>query len=742
MFEFFLNYPKMVFEQGEVIFAREWPIWIAFTVFVSVALIITGIIIFKRKALAFWQLAVIWVLQLGMIAVLLGIIWQPAIVTEQLRAGDNVVALMLDTSGSMNYSEGDATRMQQALSVVNGDAIDKLGDQYSVQRFLFSGDAGMVETFEPLPPPATTTRLGDSVLQVLGMSRTTALGAVVVVSDGADNAGALTQDQLAEISAYGVPVHTIGIGRDRIAEDLELQEVTMPGQTLPGTVLSARVAVRHDDAGIARIKVYDGENLVTTQEIPLQPDTNVTTAWIDVPVSAAGYRALKFSLDPRPGEQIMENNTRTRVVEVKEEKYRILYIEGEPRWEYKFIRRAMDKDPSVELVSLLRVSQNKFYRQGIDTPDELEAGFPLGKADLFKYHALLIGSIEAPVFTAEQQAMIRDFVSERGGSLLMLAGPNGLGKGAWGNSLINEVLPAKIPASDSKFVRKQVRVVLTPAGLHTAMLKLNEDPVENNRLWKELPEIADYQTIGALRPATTSLVNIVVDGKQQPLLVTQPYGKGQSYILATGGTWRWQMQLPVKDQSHETFWRQVLRELVINSPTRFRLSTQVIADTVKIRAEILDDTFMPERDLRLTAIISPESGEAMTMDLHPSTEYPGLLAGEFVADRSGLYTIEAISRRNDEPVDSMRIAVHHDSGKSEFYSLRRNQSLLDQLAAATGGRNWSAEDIDELAEAIRYSPAGITERNIRPLWDAPAIFLLLLILKSMEWLLRRRWRTI
>jgi hypothetical protein len=119
-----------------------------------------------------------------------------------------------------------------------------------------------------------------------------------------------------------------------------------------------------------------------------------------------------------------------------------------------------------------------------------------------------------------------------------------------------------------------------------------------------------------------------------------------------------------------------------------------------------------------------------------------MLTGEFTGAASGLYTIEAISRRNDEPINAARMAIYHDSGTAESYSLRRNQTLLDALAAATGGSSWAVEDLDDLAEAIRFSPAGLTEREIRPLWDAPVLFLLLFVLKAMEWLLRRRWKTI
>ncbi len=742
MQEFLLKYPQMLFDQGELVFAREWPLWTGYAVLAALAVLVLAMLVWKRRTLVWWKLGAIGLLQTAMVALVLLIFWQPAILTEQLRQGDNVVALMLDTSSSMNYSEGETSRMQQAMSVINGDSIARVGAQYTLQRFVFAADARSVESFDPLPAPTAQSSLGSSVQQVLSMSRASPLGAVVLVSDGADNAGALTQEQLAEIARFGVPVHTIGIGNEWIAEDLELQDITLPGQAMPGTILTARVAIRHDEPGVARLKVYDGEKLITANEIQLQPGTDVTTAWVDVPVSEAGYRDLRFTLDARPGEQITENNTRSRVVEVKEEKYRVLYIEGEPRWEYKFMRRALEKDPSVELVSLLRVSQNKFYRQGIHNEEELAAGFPLDKGELFGFNALIIGSIEAPVFSAEQQQLIHDFVNERGGSLLMLAGPNGLGSGGWGNSKVGELLPVTLPAEDAGFIRSKVRAMLTPAGAQSPMLRLSQDIEENRRLWQELPEIADYQSVGVLKPASTVLLNAQLADGERPLLITQPFGRGQIFVMATGGTWRWQMSLPSEDQRHETFWRQFLREMVINTPGRFRLFTEVSGDDVRINAELLDDNFKPERDLRLTAIVSAADGTSTTLDMQPSAELPGVMTARFKADQSGLYSIEAISRRGDEPVDSARIAVHHDAGTAEFFSLRKNNALLQQLAVATGGRNWALDELDELAQAISYSAAGITEQQLHPLWDAPLLFLLLLLLKAAEWTLRRYWKTI
>ncbi len=627
---------------------------------------------------------------------------------------------------------------------MSDDLLERLANEYTVQRFVFAGQSSPIESFDVLPAPVAETRLADSVLHVLRQARSTPLGAVVLVSDGADNAGALAPNQLAEIEGFGVPIHTIGIGRERIAEDIELEDVLLPDKVLPGTTVSARLTIRHDAEGVARVKVYDGETFVTSKEIPLPgAATTVTTAYIDFALPQPGYRDLRFSLDRLPAERHVSNNARSRVVEVPDDGYRILYIEGEPRWEYKFLRRALEQDPGIRLVSLLRVSPNKFYRQGIDDPDELADGFPLDKAALYKYQALIIGNIEAALFTSEQQAIIRDFVSLRGGSLMLLAGTTGLGAGGWGNSTVSEVLPARLSDANAGFIRERVPAVLTALGAQTPMLKFSEDATDNADLWRQLPAIANYQSIGTLKPAAVTLLQLSIGGRLQPLLVTQRYGRGKSYILATGGTWRWQMSLPVADQRHETFWRQLARGLVATAPQQFELSTASAGDTVTIHAEARNAAFEPETGIDVTAVVSPESGEPLLVELQPSPEQPGVFEGEFTAVEPGLHVIEAIARRGaDEPAVAVRIAMHPETGRAEAFSLRQNRALLEGLAAATGGRYWTLDQLEALPKAIRYSAAGITEQEIRPLWDAPAIFLLLLLLKAVEWLLRRRWRKI
>ncbi len=741
MIEFFFKYPQSVFSDSDFVFASGWPVWVLIAA-LAVALVVIGVTLSRQPGNLGWaKLTGLGFIQLLMFAVVLVVLWQPALVSERLLRGENAVAIMLDTSGSMTFGAEGVTRMEQAQALLTPDSLEDIADIYNILPYGFDGSASGMESFNNLPDPGEATNIGQSLLQTLRQASGASLGAVILVSDGADNSGAVSQSDLNEIAGYGVPVHTVGLGREIIPEDLELTEVALPEKALPGTTLSARVGIRHDQGGIARVKVYDGDTFLTTEEITLGNDQNNTLGFIDIDVEEPGQLDLRFTLDPFTGESNLANNTRTAVVDVEESRYKVLYVEGEPRWEYKFMQRALGDDPSIQLSTLLKVTPNKYYRQGIEDPDELAGGFPDDKATLFEYDALVIGSFNAAELTTEQHEMIRDFVSDRGGSLLMIAGLNGLGLGGWGETAVNDILPSRLDSGESAFIREKAPVSLADSGRLAPMLQFSDSESENDRLWSELPEVADYQQLGPLRPAATTLLTVNVDGREQPLLVSQPYGRGQSFILATGGTWRWQMSLPVDNMQHETFWRQLTRSLVANSPRPFELTSQVESGDIVVRAQVRDPDAEENQGLEISAVVSSENNEVVSLELQPVSGQPGAFEASFTPDSTGLYSVEAISRVDETLVGSSTTAVRFEQGQ-EIFNVRQNRPLLERIANVAGGQYWTPDQWDEITEAISFSTAGITEQQISYLWDAPFFFLLLILLKAAEWLLRRKWRTI
>jgi uncharacterized membrane protein len=741
MYEFFFKYPQQAFADSEFVLASGWPLWLLFALGAVGLILVIGFLAWKRDSMKWWQLGILGLLQAAMVALALFVIWQPALVNERLLPGENAVAVMLDTSASMALTDGETSRMVQAQALLTPEALEELGETYTILPYGFAGGANALPDFSQLPDPGTATILGQSILQTLRQASSSSLGAVILVSDGADNSGAIAQSELNEIIGFGVPIHTVGIGRTAMPEDLELDEVALPNKALAGTTLSARVNIRHDAGGTARVKVYNGDEFLSTHDVELDPEQTSTLALIDIEVPEPGQLDLRFTLDPINGERNLANNSRSRVVDVPEGKYKILYIEGEPRWEYKFMQRALGDDPSIQLSTLLKVTPNKFYRQGIEDPAQLAEGFPTERHELFAYDALIIGSMNVAEFTQEQQEMIRDFVSERGGSLMMIAGLNGLGLGGWGESVVNEVLPSRLSMQDADFIRQKAAVVLTDSGRNAPMLKFSDSDSENTTQWSELPEVADYQKLGPLRPAATTLLEVNIDGNNLPLLVSQPYGRGQSFILATGGTWRWQMSLPLEDLRHETFWRQLARNLVANSPRPFELTATVENENIVVRAELRDPDAEENQGLAITAVASSDTNEVVNLELLPVAGSPGVYQAAFAPASNGLYSVEALSRKDDDVVSSVRTATRFDQGQESF-GVRQNRALLERIAAVTGGQYWTPAEWGDIPEAISYSTAGITQQQISYLWDAPFFFLLLFVLKAAEWLLRRKWRVI
>ena len=744
MFEFLFKYSSTTFENGEFLFAREWPFWILVLATLIAAGVIGYSLMRRRQTLHVAKLAVLGILQVAMVAVMLLLLWQPSLSTQTLRAQENSVAVVVDTSASMSYGEGEASRLQQAVAALNGGVLEDLSDTFEMRIYAFAENSEGIEALEQVPAPGDSTRIGDALVDVLREARSSALGAVVLVSDGADNSETLDAAQLAEISGYGVPIHTVGVGREAIPEDIELESVSMTSQAMAGSRVSAQVSIRHSESGEARLKVYDGDAILASEELELPDGAGLTTHWVDFDIGEAGVKDLQFVLDPIPGERNTVNNAQYRAIQVPEDRRRILYVEGEPRWEYKFIRRALEEDSPIRLASLLRTTPNKFYRQGVESEEELESGFPEDRETLFVYDALIIGSFAAAGLTEEQQESIRDFVSERGGSLLMLGGRRGLGDGGWGNSAVAEVLPAQLPEIDApSFIRVPVPVSLTAEGAESLLTQLDSDPESNEDLWSEMPDIADFQYLGGIKPGAVTLLEANVRGTAQPLLVQQRFGRGSAYILASGGTWRWQMQLPSEDQRHETFWRQILHALASATPRPVDLTAERVfygdEDQITLRAEVRDRSFEPVGDAAVSLSVRRDFAAPTTMTLTPIPGEIGAYEATVQADETGLYQFEATASLGEESLGAAQFAVRRADGVSEHFQIQQNRPLLERLSTLTGGRYFTLGDLDELPEAIQFSEAGIVERELLDLWNMPINFLLLMLLKAGEWVLRLYW---
>jgi uncharacterized membrane protein len=751
MFEFLFKYPPTVFAKGSFVLLGQWPHWALAALLVACAGGLGWVIWQRRRAIAPTmrgpRTAVVWILQSLLVCLLLFLLWQPALSIATLRPQQNIVAVVIDDSRSMSTQEDGHSRKEQVLSTLNSGLLNSLKRNFQVRLYRLGEHVERIEKTEQLNASAPGTHIGDGLKEVLADSATLPIGAVVLMSDGADNSGGIDLETISEIKRQRIPIHTVGFGRERMAHDIELSDVQLPARSLAKSRLQAQVTFHQwgFKGDKARLAVRDAGKVLTSRDIVLQGDGAAQTETVLFSAGDAGVKNLQFTIDALPDEENKNNNALTRVLYVDNATPHVLYIEGEPRWDFKFIRRAVEDDKNISLYTIVRTTQNKILTQRPDDkhPELVSTGFPTKVEDLFDFQGLILGSVEANYFTTAQQDLIQQFVDRRGGGLLFLGGRTALADGGYQKPPFSDLLPVRLPDSKNTFHRDPATAELTPAGRDSLITRIEDNPDANVERWKKLPYMMNFQEAGQPKPGALVLAEMSASGHKLPLLITQKYGRGRTAVFATGGDWRWQMLQPVQDMSHELFWRQLLRWLVSDTPTRVvtSIARPVLYDDgrVHLRAEVRDTTYLPTSDAQVQARIVGPDGGAQSVDLHPDSLEQGVYSADWDAGHAGSYVAEVSATRGQQELGRDVLTFRREDGVAENFHLEQNRDLLEKLSSQTGGKYYRPDQVSRLGEDISYSDAGITVRETKDLWDMPIVFFVALLLCCTEWVLRRRW---
>jgi uncharacterized membrane protein len=438
-----------------------------------------------------------------------------------------------------------------------------------------------------------------------------------------------------------------------------------------------------------------------------------------------------------------------RLVNVLAKPMRILYLDGEPRWDFKFIRRALmdTDDDTIELVTILRTTQNKTYMQSTKGGDfdrhGIEDGFPSRPEDLFQFDGLIIGSVEANYFSPNQQQTIRDFAGKRGGGVLFTAGRYSLNDGGYANTPMAEMMPLRL-TTDKTFIRNFADATLTEPGRESPICRIADGREANMARWQKMPQIANYAVMGAPKPGAVVLMNVNEAGhRPTPLLAIENYGLGRTAILATEGTWRWRMLQDHTDITDYVFWKQLMRWLVTETPGQVITSTphQVLSDDthVPIRAVVRDKSYDTVPGATVEATITRPDGALSTVELKPDPLEPGTYTGDYTADKAGAYVTEVVARQDKTELGRDAITFRREDGVAENFNAAQNKDLLEKLSGDTNGNYYTPSKAKRLPDEIAVSEAGITAHDNLDIWDMPILFLLVLLIRGGEWLLRRKW---
>jgi uncharacterized membrane protein len=756
-FQLLFKYRPAVFAEGDLVFGVGGPLAIA----IVFAATVLGAAIFTYGRVGAHSSprdrVVLAALRVAVLVVVVACLFRPMLLLSAPVPQRNFVGVLVDDSRSMKISDGGASAradiIRSALGAGDSSLIAALRERFQVRLFRFGSALNRIEDLGALTFDGAETRLGDAISSARQELDAVPLSGLVVLSDGADNASAAVSDELLSLRARSVPVFTVGIGAERFQRDVEIERVELPRQVLEGSSFVANVVIRQRgfEGNRVPLVVEDDGKVIAREEIELPSDGAAAPVRIPVTVRSAGARTLRFSVPLQNNEQVTQNNERRTLLDVRYRKEKILYVEGEPRYEVRFIRDAVEADSNLQLVVLQRTAENKYLRLNVDGPTELAGGFPTTRAELFKYRAIILGSIEASAFTPDQLRMLADFVSVRGGGMLFLGGRSAFGEGGYAGTPLADILPMFVEGgavADSMAPFNELRVRVSPAGLshpvtQHAALPPRGVKADTSAIIK-VP-VSSVNRITRLKPGAITLLEGTAGRYRQPVLVYQRYGRGLAVALPIQDSFLWRMHadVPVEDAAHRTLWRQLLRWVTSDSPDQLKVGASVdrVAPgaAVSIRAEVSDSNFVRRNDARPIARVFSPSGVVRELPLEWVVDRDGEYQANYSSTEPGVHTIRVITggNRPGERVleDSTFIAVA-DLG-AEFYGAEMRRPLLQRVADETGGKFYTPATMKTLPEDIALNKRGVTVMNQMDLWDMPVILLLVVVLLASEWAFRR-----
>ncbi len=756
LFPFFFKYKSSIFSKGQLELSSRPSLMIALILLLFACALIYFLYFRAGTKLDSLPRLSLAALRTALIAALAIILMKPTLVVSSVIPKANTLAVIADDSRSMQINdEGKITRIQAIKDLLNSQSKFSKGveEKFKTSLYKFSSDATRLKDSEELKAEGSSSDIAGTLQQVVKDASGTGLAAVVLISDGGANTPRDIAASLRDLKARNLPVFTLGTGSTEQFKDAEMVRVNTPRRILTGSTVIADALVRLSgyDQGKVSIQVSEDGRALKTENFDIKGGS-AQTVTLEFTPSSPGTHKYTFAVAPLEGEFTTEDNAQETLIEITSEQPKILYIEGEPRWEYGKMRFSLGKnEKNVILVSSLRSADGKFYRQGVESGEQLEKGFPLTQEELFSYQGFVLGSIEANFFSFEQLRMIEQFVAKRGGGFLAIGGSRAFDAGKYATTPIGDLLPLTL---DDRVDAPEVpetanwKAALTQRGYKHAITRLADNRDQSAKEWEGLPAISLPEVLSAVKPGATVLMearSTKDKSRAVPLLVEQRYGRGRSLALTTNDTWRWRMLMDSKNTSHENFWRQMLRYVVSTTPNQTEVLSErdvyAANDPVRLRGEVNDKKFDAIKDATVSAKITKPSGQSMDLPMQfnfaaESSEANDYQA-EFKPDEMGLYKLDLTARRGKEVVGTATSSFLVTELNREFHDAAQNVELLKRIAAETGGKYFPLSKAQDLVEELTYLEGKNSEKVHLDLWDMPINFLALLGLASAEWFFRK-----
>lgn len=653
--------------------------------------------------------------------------------------------LAIDSSSRFDLAQAVITQSARPVFKTLGESLELSYHAFGqTSRLISDGEVVTTEDLAGLKATEPGTSIAASLEAVANSGGIPPAG-IVLLSDGIDNATSQRSEAvLQDLGARGIPVYTVPFGLpdpdDVSIRNIVMQEVAFSGDRVPVRV---HVQSKGYEKRTARLSVLLNDRRVSSRIVRFDGGLQFEEVDFRVDVYEKGAAQIDVIIEPFDDEVSIVNNRIARSIRVVNEKVNVLYIEGNARWEFRYLRAILKRDPRINATF---IASNVGPEVARNSPEHIER-FPDNRDDAFQYDLVILGDVDASFFTDEELGLLKELIRDRGASLLMLCGPM-YSPGSYVGTPVQTMLPVRFDAEAAwEKVAESVYPVLTPEGRSSLVMTLENEVELNDRIWSRMAPMDQLPPLLSAKPGATVLA-VLSDSTARdqgyPLVAWQRYGTGKCMSIASDRLWR--LRYKTGDKYHWRVWSQCIQFMTLSrlmgEHKRIRLETDrsvyPVDGQCRLYAHVLDDDFEPiVQPVFEVYVTSIDGGQAKKLvSLRPDKSQPGLYEGYFAASGPGRYRLEA--NENDQRISST----------TEFQVAEVNRELadtnvdlanLERIANLTGGASLGIRELPELASLVNGDPVTNTVRSERPLWDNGLVAFALVGLLGFEWIVRRRY---
>ncbi|MBN1343240.1 MAG: hypothetical protein JXQ73_11205 [Phycisphaerae bacterium] len=796
LLEWLLDLQSIRFGDGAHLALRWQSAWPAWLTALAVALVIVWVwAIYRKENGAGWGRAIGGVLRVALLVLALALLFRPMLLLQRTRIEPSEVALLVDDSASMGaadtYADAAATTrpvgptsattqtgpsretpqrsrldlIRAALSARQNAALAALAQRNGLTVYAFADrarrQAGPVKSdaLEPvarslagLQPKGLETNVPGAIRQVLSEPRSGRLAAIVVASDGRNTGAADVEGAVKAASELQVPVHAIMLGSERPRRDVALESAVADETVFVRDLIAVRARISAtglDGATPLTVKLLAENDAVLSQErLTLSGTDAATDVEIRYRPPRPGKLRLRVRVEPIEGESNVKNNVELVEVQVLDEKVKVLYVDGYPRYECRYLQNMLIREETVTTSCLLLSADEGFAQQG----NEPIKRFPETMEELAPYDVVIFGDVNprGDWLSPTQMTTLIDWVGDRGGGFLLVAGPRWSPQAFLGTPL-EKLIPVRINAGAPSLwgaaLTSPFRLQLTLEGRRSPIFRFETDAKENERTASELPGMFWYaQTLGPA-PGVEILAEHptarTVDGAM-PLLVIGRYGVGATAFAGYEETWRWRRD--IGGRLFDVYWLQLIRRLtrsqMLGQDRRFVLQTDRprydLGQSVVLTLDVLDKAESAALPETLPAEVTDAEGRLVArLSLKRLGQSASTYEATLVPSRPGSLSVRldpSLMRPGQKPPTAV---IRLESDQPELRRLDPDHTALRQLAAATGGLAVGPDGIERIAARIENRSAEIPDDVSEPLWDTKLVLAIFVLIIGTEWILRK-----